>query len=112
MTARLPTEFWLKAGVRRCLSEGIGAYVVRRGEATGGLVILKLNLLGAGFRVLSRTTDLEGRPAWLAAFDGAAVSEQEADAYVDRSVKRDPDLWVVEIEHAEGWHPYEGAVLA
>ena len=111
MTARLPTEFWLRAGVRRCLSEGIGAYVVRRGEPTGGLVLLKLNLLGPGFRVLSRTTDMEGRPAWLAAFDGATVPEADADAYIDRSIKRDPDLWVVEIEHAEGWHPFEGAVL-
>ncbi len=35
----------------------------------------------------------------------------EADAYVARAVDRDPDLWVIEIEHREGWHPFDGRVL-
>jgi hypothetical protein len=110
-TARLPTRLWVYAHLRRCHAEGVPATVARRGDPTGGLVILKLNLLAAGFRVLSQTRDISGNTAWLAALKGAAMDESAADDYIARQVARDPDLWVLEIEHREGWHPFEGKVL-
>jgi hypothetical protein len=67
--------------------------------------------LDQGCRVLSQTRDFDGKLAWLAAFKGELVAESEADDYVGRAVARDPDLWVVEIEHRDGWHPFEGKVL-
>ena len=111
MDDRLPTELWIKAHLRRCDAESVPAVVARRGEKMGGLVLLKLNLLGAGFRLLSQSRDLEGRIAWLPALQGATVPEDEAEAYVARAVQRDPDLWVIEIEHRDGWHPFEGQIL-
>lgn len=108
---RLRTDVWVKAHLRRCLIDGVPATLVRRGDATGGLVILKLNQLDQGCRVLSQSRDLDGRLAWLPALKGELVAEPEADAYIARAVERDPDLWVVEIEHREGWHPFEGKLL-
>lgn len=109
--ARLPTDLWVKAHIRRCMTEGVPATIARRGEKTGGMVLLKLNLLGRGCRLLSQSRDLDGRLAWLPALTGALVPETEADDYIARAVQRDPDLWVVEIEHRDGWHPFEGEVL-
>ncbi len=105
---RLPTDLWLQAHLRRCGAEGVPATIARRGSRTGGLVVLKLNLLWQGCRVLTQTRDPEGRPAWLAARSGETMTEAEADAYIARAVGRDPDLWVVEIEDRRGWHPFEG----
>ena len=108
---RLPTDVWVRAHIRRCSIEGIPATVPRRGERRGGTVLLKLNQLERGCRVLTQSRDLEGRLAWLPALNGELVPEAEADEYISRAVARDPDLWVIEIEHREGWHPFEGHVL-
>ncbi|MCP5367027.1 MAG: DUF1491 family protein [Hyphomicrobiales bacterium] len=105
---RLKAEVWIMAHVRRCSVEGVPAMVVRRGDDRGGTLMLKLNRLENGCRVLSQATDLDGNRGWIAAFKGEAVDEAEADAYIRRAIDRDPDLWVVEIEHRDGWHPFEG----
>ncbi len=109
--ARLKAEIWIMSHVRRCSDQAVPATVARKGDLLGGTLLLKLNQLEAGCRVLSQARDLDGNAGWLAAFDGALVPEAEADEYIARAVGRDPDLWVVEIEHRDGWHPFEGKEL-
>ena len=111
MDDRLPAELWIKAHIRRCITDNIPAVVVHRGEKNSGMLILKLNQLDAGVKVLSQTRDMEGAIAWMPALGGKLVPEAEADAYIERAVKRDPDVWVVEIEDREGRHPFEGKLL-
>lgn len=108
---RLPSELWIKAHIRRCDAEAVPAIVVHRGEKNTGTLLLKLNLLDKGCRVLTQARDLKGEMAWLPALKGALVAENEADTYIGRAVARDPDLWVVEVEHRDGWHPFEGKEL-
>jgi len=108
---RLPTELWVSAHLRRCSAAGTPAVLVRRGEAGRGSVILKLNQLADGCRILTQARDLAGRLGWLAALGGQLVPEAEADAYIARAVDRDPDLWVVEIEDRQGRHPFDGKLI-
>lgn len=108
---RLRTEFWLKAHMRRCSAEGVPATVVHRGEEQTGTVVLILNMGANGCRILTQGRDLDGNMGWLPALNGASVDEADANAYVARAIDRDPDLWVVEIEHRDGWHPFEGEIL-
>ena len=108
---RLTSDVWIMAHVRRCNAEGVPAMVVRRGDERAGALVLKLNRLDGTCSVLTQATDMDGRLGWLAAFDGKAVPEREAEDYVARAVKRDPDIWIVEIEHKDGWHPFEGKLL-
>jgi hypothetical protein len=108
---RLPTELWLGAHLRLCSAAGIPATVARRGAAHGGSVLLKLNQLESGCRVLTQARDIDGKLCWLPALGGRLVPEPEADAYVARAVDRDPDLWVIEIEDRGGRHPFEGKIL-
>jgi hypothetical protein len=112
MLDRLPTHLWVMAEVRRCGSEGIPAVVARRGERVGGMVLLRLNRLEAGSLLLNEARDLEGRPGWMPALGGRLVPDDEAQSYIERAVKRDPDLWVVEVEDRLGRNPFEGRILA
>ena len=109
---RLPTDLWVKAHVKRCSAEGVPVIVAHRGDPHSGIVILKLNQLDQGCRVMSQMRDLDGKLGWMEALEGALVPEAEADAYIARQAKRDPDLWVVEVEDRAGRHfltePVEG----
>jgi len=108
---RLPSELWLKAHMRRLSVEGIPVAVIHRGEAMGGTVIVKVNQLDLGCRVLTQARGLDGQLGWLAGFENRLMPEPEVDAYIDRAVKRDPDVWVLEIEDRAGRHLFEGKML-
>ena len=82
--------------------------VGHKGNRASGTLLLKINQFEDGCRVLSQMRDLDGVMGWITAFDGACVPEPEADAYIGRSIGRDPDLWVVEIEDRTGRNPFEG----
>ncbi|KZD10580.1 hypothetical protein AUP43_18330 [Oceanibaculum pacificum] len=108
---RLATGIWVKAHIRQCITQNIPAYVLRKGAEAGATVILRINRLEQGCQVLSQARDMDGNLGWLAAFDGALVDDAQADAYIERAVQRDPDLWVVEVETRTGEHPFPGKVF-
>lgn len=108
---RIATELWVMAHIRQCHAKGIMATVVKRGDDWGGAVVIKLNLLGPGFRVLTQSRDIDGNIAWLQAKEGAVIAEADADDYIARQTQRDPDLWVIEIEDRTGKIPFEGKLL-
>lgn len=108
---KLKTAIYVAAGVRLCSVNGVVATVARRGDDEAGAVLLKLNRLGAGVTVLAQTRTPEGELVWTAGIGKEPVAEAEADAYIARQVKYDPDLWVVEIEDREGRHFFQGRIL-
>ncbi|MEX0759407.1 MAG: DUF1491 family protein [Tistlia sp.] len=108
---RLPTEVWVMAQVRRCHQEGRPAFVLRKGDLRGGLVLLKVNRLDGTALVLTQQRDLEGRLGWMVAVGKGPVAEAEADAYLERATGRDPDLWLVEVEDRRGEPPFEGPLI-
>lgn len=109
--ARVRTEIWVSAGIRQWSTRGLGAYVQRRGDAERGMVLLKLSRWRKGCTVQSLTRDLDGKLAWLPGLKGELVTEADADAYIAREVKRDPDLWVLEVETTDGSHPFDVSTL-
>ncbi len=109
--ARLKAKLWITATVRACQAQGMTATVVRKGDEDAGAVLIKQNLRGGGFRVLTQVRTAEGNLAWLRGTGPDAVTEQQADAYIARQVDRDWDLWVIEIEDRDGRLPFTGTLL-
>lgn len=111
MSDRLSTELFVQAHIRQCFARGLTAIVAHKGDAWGGAMLIKLNLLGPGCKLLTQTRDLDGEIAWLQVQGGMLLSESDADAYIARQVQRDPDMWVVEIEDRAGKNPFPGKLL-
>ncbi len=109
---RLQTDFWVKAYLRRCETGGGAAFVLRRGNREAGVVLIKLNHLNGAFVVLSRTMDLDGAIVWRQATGTEPVEEEEAERYLEKQLKFDPDLWVIEVEDREGRHFLDDPVIA
>jgi hypothetical protein len=107
---RLPTEFWVQAQLRRLGTQGTGAYLLRRGDTERGTVLIRL-ADRAGVRILIQVRDLDGKLAWMGVKDGAVMSDADANAYVDRAVTRDSDLWVIEVETRDGENPFAGEIV-
>ena len=63
---RLKAKLWVQATIRTCGAQGITATIARRGDPDAGAVLIKQNLLGAGFRVLTQFRRPDGGAGWLA----------------------------------------------
>lgn len=89
---------------------GRSGVVLRRGDADSGGILCVLRGRG-GLVALSQVRDAEGRPAWLKGSGASPVDQETVDAYVERQVGRDPDLWVVEFETPDFVPPFECRIL-
>ncbi|MFP6773499.1 MAG: DUF1491 family protein [Alphaproteobacteria bacterium] len=104
MMPRVTAELWIKAHIRRCNAQAIPAMVVRRGDDQAGALIIKVNHLGPGCMVLAPANSMDGGRQWRRATGDDLVPEAEADAYIERQLNMDPDIWVLEIEDRQGRH--------
>ena len=108
---RLKTAIWASMAVRRADQLGRSGMVLRRGDADAGGVLAVLRNRNGAIVVLSQTRRLDGAPAWLRATGNEPVDQPTADAYVDRQVARDPDLWVLEFDAPDLTPPFEAILL-
>jgi hypothetical protein len=102
-TPRLKTDIWASALLRRWNHHtAVVATLVRRGDNDAGTVLLKISRLDGTATVLSQTVTAAGERAWMRGTGAAPVADADAEAYIQRQRKRDPDLWVIEIEDRRG----------
>lgn len=100
--ARLTAEIWVQAYLTRLRLADIPAFVVKRGDATAGAVIVKQNPLNGSAKAMQRSVDIfTGDRIWVELADGPDDQVEEA---IRKQQSFDPDLWVIEVEDREGRH--------
>jgi hypothetical protein len=100
--SELKTEFWAAALIRRAESGGAAAFLVRRGDADAGAVLLKVSKLDGQAALYVPARSAEGARIWTLPL--GEVEESRADAYCVRRLEDDPDLWIIEVEDRSGRH--------
>ena len=99
---RLTSEIWIAAYLMRLSQAAIPAFIVRKGDATAGAVLVKLNTLDGSATCYQRSFDLvSGERQWVVLAEGP---EAEVDQKVERQREFDPDIWVIEVEDRTGRH--------
>lgn len=109
MTDRIKTSLWVEAHLRTCFAADQPAFVVARGDADRGGVLLKIDRFSAGIILLERTLDFDGTRVWrqlLVGADAATTSEQ-----ITKKRAFDEDLWVLEIEDLRQTYVPDAPVL-
>ncbi|MCF2905737.1 DUF1491 family protein [Octadecabacter sp. CECT 8868] len=110
MSTRLTSDLWVSAYLTRLRLVEIPAFVVRKGDATAGSVLVKLNTLDGNARAFQRQFDLmSGDREWVTLAEG---TEPDVDASLDKQASFDPDLWVIEVEDRQGRHLLDDPSLA
>ncbi|MGE0735769.1 MAG: DUF1491 family protein [Alphaproteobacteria bacterium] len=107
---RLKTDLWVYALIRRAEIGGAFASVARHGDDRSGTVFVKVRQAADRCVVYGARYDQEAR-VWTAATGPAPVVEPDADAYLQRQIKFDPDIWILEVEDRQGRHFIDEKVL-
>ncbi len=99
---RLTAEIWVSAYIKRLSLLEVPAFVVAKGDATAGAVLVKMNTLDGQACCYQRSFDLmSGERTWVVLSEG---DESVVDASIQKQCGFDPDLWVIEVEDREGRH--------
>nr|WP_298797746.1 DUF1491 family protein [uncultured Acetobacter sp.] len=110
-TPRLRSEIVARALLRQSGQDGRSAMMIRRGDAdAGGILVVLLGREGTSV-VLRQTRTAEGEAAWMKNSGDTPLTPEEAQAYIERQIHYDPDLWVLEVEAPDFRPPFEAMLV-
>jgi len=98
----LNADLWVSALIRRAGLAGGFGYVVKRGDRAHGSVLVRVVNPRNGEAYLLREVTHGDETVWIRPTQ--SLDEAELGAYIERQLRFDPDLWVVDIEDAQGRH--------
>lgn len=102
MDARIPAHIEASALIRRAQAEGRFAAVLKKGHQTAGTIMVVVTHNGANTRAYERMPQLDGSRIWALSRSERPENPQDFRDYLDRRGRQDDDLWIVELDIAEG----------
>ncbi|MGO4572835.1 DUF1491 family protein [Microvirga sp. 2TAF3] len=104
--ARLRSDFWVSAYLRRCGVEGVDAALRKRGAAEAGAIFVKIDHLDGTASLYGPApqmfVDESGERLFSPVMQGAFPLDVEER--MTRELRFDPDLWLVEVDDRAGRH--------
>ncbi len=101
MSPRVTAGLLVTALIRAIEAAGGQGMVLAKGDATSGAILLVLADRGRTTALVERTLGMDDRYAWTTTGPGTFVDPFALTEYLDRRRSRDPDLWLVELDHAD-----------
>ena len=99
---RLPAHLEVAALIRRVQAAGGFAAVLHKGEREAGTILVSLSERGAPARLLERLPRADGERVWTLARAEDPSDRQAYADYLGRRVAQDRDMWVIELDIADG----------
>lgn len=109
---RLKAGLFVRGYLRICEVAGVYGAIVRKGDETAGSVLIRISRLDGTGHVLAPVTHDGGGRAWRYRNGEEPQPDAELDAMIEREVRRDPDLWLIEIEDKQGRHFLDEPVIS
>lgn len=99
---RLPAHLEVGALIRRVQGEGGFATVLHKGERDAGTILVVLTENGANERVYERMPQMDGTRGWAKIPTQSIEKTGQFGEYLERRSSQDPDLWIIELDIAQG----------
>jgi hypothetical protein len=104
---RLRADLWVSAYLRRCAIENAPAVLRRRGAAEAGAIFVKIDRLDGAVAVFgpapqSEIAERGVERRWSRLHREEWIEAAGAEARLQKEIKFDPDLWIVEVDDSKG----------
>lgn len=100
--ARLPARLEVASLIRLAQNGGGFAAVLKTGDEHGGTILLLLTERGENPRVYERMPQLDGSRIWHCSKSQDTDNDTNISEYLERRANQDSDLWIVELDIANG----------
>lgn len=113
MDDRIPTHLEISGLIRAVQAAGGFATVLAKGERDAGTILVVCCEKGLSSRIYERLPQLDGSRKWTFAKAQDPENPMEFSEYCEKRKKQDSDLWIVELDIADGerfiglTHPFD-----
>ena len=102
MDSRLPAHIEVSGMIRAVQQAGGFATVIAKGERDAGTLLVLCCENGTNLRAYERMPQADGSRKWVLSKSQDAGNAHEFTEYCDRRKRQDDDLWIVELDIANG----------
>lgn len=102
MAPRLPAHLEVSGLLRAVEAAGGFAMVLNKGEREAGTIVVVCAENGSKRRIFERMPSPDGTRNWTLVQAEDAENTAKFDGYLDRRTAQDGDLWIVELDIADG----------
>ena len=99
---RLASHILVSAFVRLANAQGDFATVIKKGDPVSGSLLLIGQIRGEKPMLFERMNGLDGVSSWQPIYANIQETVEKMPDYLTRRKARDPDLWIVELDVADG----------